>query len=144
MQTSGDGLSKNSEARVLVNLLRAKMTLEKLCEVFNDYMQTIYPKEELTWEEFDDVFSPLLNNCQPLWNTLARMHLVNIYEVFISLIIFVQGDEFEEKTLTIFKAFDVNGGGSLDRKELGKFLQCAILGLYKILGLRLPSRLEIK
>ena len=89
---------------------------------FNDYMQTIYPKEELTWEEFDDVFSPVLNNCKPLWNTLVVMQQVNIYEVFIALIVFVHGVEFEEKTLTIFKAFDVDGGGFLDRNELGKLL----------------------
>ena len=50
------------------------------------------------------------------------MHRINIYEVFISLIIFVKGAEFEEKLLTIFKAFDIDGGGSLDRKELSKFL----------------------
>ena len=91
------------------------MTLEKLCIVFNDYMQTIYPKEELTWEEFDFVFCPVLNNCEPLWNTLAEYKQINIYEVFISLIVFVQGPEFEEKTLTIFKAFDIDGGGTLDR-----------------------------
>lgn len=52
--------------------------------------------------------------------------------------------EFEEKLLTIFKAFDVDGGGSLDRKELSKFLQCAVNGVCKLIGLKSPSRNEIR
>ena len=91
---------------------------------FNDYMQLIYPTEDMTWEEFDSIFSPILNNCERLWNILEEQHNVNIYEVFISLIIFVQNSEFEDKLFTIFKAFDTDGDGSLDRKELSKFLIC--------------------
>ena len=75
---------------------------------------------------------------------MAERHVINIYEVFIALIIFDAKAEFEDKLLTIFKAFDVDGGGSLDRKELGKFLMCAIIGLCKLIGLTAPSRLEIQ
>ena len=64
--------------------------------------------------------------------------------MFITLIIFVRDAEFDVKLLTIFRAFDIDGGGSLDRKELSKFLMCAILGLCKLLGLKPPSRLGIK
>ena len=90
--------------------------------VFNDYMKTIYPKEDLSLEEFDDLFSPILNNSQPLWKILTEKQSINIYEVFISLIVFVKDAEFEEKLLTIFKAFDIDGSGAIDRKELSKFL----------------------
>jgi len=69
--------------------------------------------------------------------------MINIYEVLISLVVFEIQAEFEDKVLTIFKAFDVDGGGSLDRKELSKFLMCAIMGLCKIIGLKQPSRLGI-
>ena len=143
LQTSGASLSKNTEARKLVTSLRSRITLEKLCGVFNDYMLEIYPREDLTWEEFDSLFAPLLNNCLPLYSVLSERQIINIYEVFITLIIFVTGAEFEEKILTIFKAFDVDGGGSLDRKELSKFLMCAIMGLCKMLNLQQPSRLGI-
>ena len=44
----------------------------------------------------------------------------------------------------IFKAFDVSGDGVLDRKELSKFVMCAILGLCKITCLPEPSRVGIK
>ena len=111
---------------------------------FNDYMEACYPKEDLSWEEFDSIFSPILNNCETLYKVLGERHIINIYEVLITLTIFVKNAEFEDKTLTIFKAFDVDGGGSLDRKELSKFLMCAIIGLCKILGLTQPSRLGIQ
>ena len=62
LQTTGASLSKNPEARNLVNQLRGKLTLEKLCTAFNIYMQEIYPKENLTWDEYDIVFASLLNN----------------------------------------------------------------------------------
>ena len=106
----------------MINQLRAKIDLEKLCAVFNDYMETIYPNEDLSYEEFDDLFSPILNNSEPIWKVLTEKQSVNIYEVFISLIVFVKDAEFEEKLLTIFKAFDINGSGDVDRKELSKFL----------------------
>ena len=56
----------------------------------------------------------------------------------------MQKAEFEEKLLTIFKAFDFDGGGSLDRKELSKFMICAIKGLCKIIGLNPPCRVGIQ
>lgn len=72
MQTSGDGLAKNAAARELVTMLRKKITLEKLCIAFNDYIEVIYPREELSYEEFDSIFSPLLNNTQPLFKALSE------------------------------------------------------------------------
>ena len=38
LKTTGSSLSKNPEARNLVNQLRKKLTLEKLCAAFNIYM----------------------------------------------------------------------------------------------------------
>ena len=78
------------------------------------------------------------------YKILSERHIINIYEVFISLVVFVKDVEFEDKVLMIFKAFDVSGDGCLDRKELSKFLMCAILGLCKLTGLPEPSRVGIK
>ena len=86
----------------------------------------------------------MLNNCEPLYKILSERHIINIYEVFIALVVFVKDVEFEEKVLMIFKAFDVSGDGCLDRKELSKFLMCAILGLCKLTCLPEPSRVGIK
>ena len=115
LQTEGSALSQNPKAFKLVNQLRAKLTLENLCEVFNDYMQECYPKEDLTWTEFDTIFSPVLNDCDNIFQLLNTNFLINIYEVFITFVIFIKNAEFEEKLLLIFKAFDIDGGGSLDR-----------------------------
>ena len=72
LNTSGHSLAKNPEARKLVNNLRSKITLEKLCLAFNDYMNDCYPKEDLTYEEYDAIFGQLLNNTEPLFNTLSE------------------------------------------------------------------------
>jgi len=39
----------------------------------------------------------------------------------------------------MFSAFDLDDGGSIDRKELSKFLFSSIVGLCKLLGLPNPS-----
>jgi Ca2+-binding EF-hand superfamily protein len=41
-------------------------------------------------------------------------------------------------------AFDIDGGGTIDRKELSKFLLSAIVGLCKLIGLPPPSFLGIQ
>ena len=75
---------------------------------------------------------------------MAERHIINIYEVFIALVVFCKNVEFEDKILMVFKAFDVSGDGNLDRKELSKFLMCSICGLCKITGLPIPSRIGIQ
>ena len=84
----GVSLNSNPEAKRRVNSIRSHISLEKLCYVFNDYIKDCYPKEDLTWDEFDNIFSPLLNNCEPLYKVLAERHVINIYEVFITLVVF--------------------------------------------------------
>jgi Ca2+-binding EF-hand superfamily protein len=39
----------------------------------------------------------------------------------------------------VFVAFDIDDGGTIDRKELSKFLFSSIVGLCKLLGLPNPS-----
>ena len=99
-------------------------------------MHDVYPREFLTSEEFDSIFSQLLNNTEPLFKTLAERNEVNIYEVLISLVVFESHSDFDEKILTVFKAFDVDGGGTLDKKETSKFLKCSVNGLCKVVGMK--------
>ena len=68
---------------------------------------------------------------------------MNIYELLISLVVFERQSEFEDKCLTIFRAFDVDAGGTFDRKELSKFLKCAVVGICKMINLSPPSHLGI-
>ena len=79
-----------------------------------------------------------------LFDTLAERGIINIYEILISLVVFEPNSEFEDKALMVFKAFDIDGGGTLDKEETSKFLLCGINGLCKMVGLSTPSRLGIK
>jgi len=44
----------------------------------------------------------------------------------------------------LFSAFDLDGGGSIDRKELAVFIMEAVIVLCKIVGLTQPSRFAIQ
>ena len=127
----------------MVNQLRSKLTVENLLQCFSYYMEDCYPREDLNWEEFDHIFSSTLNNCRPTYEALQENSLVNIYEVFIICAIFVTDTDYNEKLLCIFKAFDIDDGGTLDRRELAKFLMCSIMGICKLLKLKAPSKLGI-
>jgi Ca2+-binding EF-hand superfamily protein len=52
--------------------------------------------------------------------------------------VFSDGD-FDLKLLGMFKSFDVDNGGSIDRSELLTFLYAAIYGLCKLLDLKTPG-----
>lgn len=95
----------------------------------------MYPKEYFDWETFDLLFSSMINNPKPLFEFMREGHNVNVPEVFIALIMFCQKAEYDERIRLVFNLFDVDGGGSLDRKEMSKCLQSTIYGLIKLADL---------
>ena len=145
LQTTGTALVMNPTAFKLVNQIRENMTLERLCSCFNVYMEDYYPREDLTQEEYDNVFCQMLNNTSPLFDVLEDRgtRTINIYQLLIALVVFESHAEFDEKVRLIFKAFDIDGSGSLDKSECGKFLISGITGLAKMVGLTAPSRIGI-
>ena len=145
LKTTGTALVMNPTAFKLVNQIREKMTLERLCSCFNIYMEDYYPREDLTLEEYDNVFCLMLNNTSPLFDVLEdrSTRTINIYQLLIALVVFESHAEFDEKVRLIFRAFDVDGSGSLDKSECGKFLIAGITGLAKMVGLTAPSRIGI-
>ena len=115
------------------------VSTEKCFLAFTEYYQTIYPKRDLSREEFDELFSPILNNTNTCFSKLKKEgEKVDIYEAFVSMTVFSEGD-FDLKLHGLFRSFDVDNGGSIDRTELLNFLQAAISGLCKLLELPVPS-----
>ena len=51
--------------------------------------------------------------------------------------------EFNTKIMSLYKIYDTDGSGEIDRDELKKFLRSGILGLCKILSIPLPYENEI-
>ena len=84
-------------------------------ECFDYYLKRYPDKQNLNEEEFDDIFSPILNDCYTYFAELKVPLLVfnywkvnekvNIFEAFLPLCIFAKG-EFDKKIHGIFKAFD--------------------------------------
>lgn len=106
---------KPSNKSLLKKLRRIR--LEKVLEIFRDYVENVHPNETLDAEQFDNLFSPLLNNTTPFFNVFKEGSFVDIYQSFIALTIFSQG-HFDDKIMACFVAFDIDGGGIIDRKEL--------------------------
>jgi len=118
-----------------MNLIK-KIKTEKVFEVFDDYHKNYYPRTELTIEEFDDVFSPILNNTKGVFAKLIQADdTVNIYEAFVNFTVFSNG-KFDIKLRGLFGSFDVDQGGSIDLKEFMAFVSAAIYGLCKLLGIK--------
>lgn len=53
--------------------------------------------------------------------------------------VFSEGD-YDFKLLGMFKSFDVDNGGSIDRQEFLTFLHASIYGLCKLLDLDQPNK----
>ena len=64
-------------------------------------------------------------------------------QALIGLTIFSNGT-FDDKIQTLYTAFDIDGSGSIDRRELSGFLSASIISMCKIVGLPQPSRIKIQ
>lgn len=47
-------------------------------------------------------------------------HKINVLETFIALVFYCYDAEYDDRIRLIFNVFDVDGGGTLDRKEAAK------------------------
>jgi Ca2+-binding EF-hand superfamily protein len=74
-----------------------------------------------------------------VFSKLENCGYVDIYEAFVALTVFSFGD-FDVKLLGLFRSFDTDNGGTIDKQEFLKFLQAAIQGLCKLLKLPIPTQ----
>jgi len=68
----------------------------------------------LTYDEFNDVFSAVINNTAVVFEKLRFNEHVNIYEAFVAMTVFSFG-EFDLKLEGLFRSFDCDDGGTIDR-----------------------------
>jgi hypothetical protein len=107
-------------------------------------MKIYFPRQTLTDEEFDDVFSSLLNECSEYFKLLQdrETEMASFLEAFVALTVFAKGD-FDYKIRGIFIAFDTDESNFIDRKELTILIQNGVYGLCKLVGLPVPHREDI-
>jgi len=97
----------------------------------------------LAYEEFEDVFSSLLGDCEPFFEKLHELtsdkaKVVDIYES-LSIFALFCADEFDQKTAFIFKLFDFDSSDTLELSELVLTIQAVIRALCKMASLPLPT-----
>ena len=107
-------------------------------------MKFYFPREGLTDEEFDDIFSSLLNESSEYFKLLQDKEtgLASFHEAFVALTVFAKG-EFDTKIRGIFIAFDTDESNFIDRKELVILLHHGVYGLCKLVGLPIPHKDDI-
>ena len=99
--------------------------------------------EYMDWENFDMLISPVINNPLPLYDFMREGHNVNIHEVFIALVFFCYKAHYNDRIQLVFNVFDLDHGGTLDRKEASKLVQATIFGLSKLAGLPTPVKSRV-
>jgi Ca2+-binding EF-hand superfamily protein len=97
-----------------------KVKVQKLFLSAEDYFTNFHTKGiiDLDKEQFKEVFSPALNNCNRIFNKLKNTEdRVNFSEAFVSMTIFSEG-MFDTKLQGLYRSFDIDNGGTIDRSEL--------------------------
>ena len=79
----------------MMRMLKDRVTLPKLIELLEDFRNE--PRDRFSWEEFDYLMSPMLNNPLPLFQTICDGDSISFYESFIVLVLFCKYAEFEER-----------------------------------------------
>ena len=130
-------------SKELVQSLHSSLSMNKLVEVIIEYQRDVAPKEYLPYEEFDYLFVSMINNPARLFEFFRTGHNANVLEVFIALIIFCPEAEYDDRIQLVFNLFDIDGGGSLDRKETSKLLQSTINGLTKLADIPPPNKTTV-
>ena len=85
----------------------------------------------------------MLNDCLPYFVKLQHSGEANFYEAFVALALFSKG-EFDRKIRGIYLAFDMDGSGTIDKKELLTFFYNGIFGLCKLLSIPLPRSEDVQ
>jgi hypothetical protein len=128
-----------SERRTeLVANIKRELSLVDLIPVFDDWFTHYRPRTSLNADEFDDLFSPLLNSTEVFWQVIFDQFQADFYIAMTALVIFSRGNT-ESKVSFLFQMFNDDGSPDMDRKELARFFTVTIIGLCKICGLPSPS-----
>ena len=141
----GGFLAKEPEtkmAKSTVKFLRS-IALVNIFECYEYYVKRYDPNNELTRDEFDDVFSPILNDTEVYFNKLVQDDKADFFEALAAMTMFSKG-EFNTKINSLYQIYDADGSGEIDRDELKTFLRSGILGLCKLLCIPIPYENEIQ
>lgn len=131
------------EHKAFVTLIKSRIRLSQLVALFEDWAKNYAPQLQLSEDQFDDVFSPLLNNTAVFFDIVSDHGRADYYTGMVCLVIFSQGD-IEEKVSFLFQMFNADGSDDMDRKEMGKFFLSSIIGLCKICKLPPPSKFGLQ
>ena len=125
----------------MLKLLR-KICPHEVFKAFDEYYAKYYPLSKLNYDQFNEIYCNTINDTKKAFDKLKDgtddKAKVNMYEAFVAMTCFSDG-HFDLKLIGLFKSFDIDDGGTIDRNELQTFLFSAIKGLCKLLDLTVPG-----
>ncbi|CAD8057048.1 unnamed protein product [Paramecium primaurelia] len=131
----------------LINFLKTRKLqhINDCIEMINDSYPT---KSTLILDEYLDVFGGILEEWTEqvfllLENNQSSAGQVDIYESLAVIIVFC-GEEFNTKLEFIYKMFDFDQSGEIEKKELIMTLQASIRALCKIAKLQPPELKDLE
>lgn len=136
VKESKAGLNKST-----IKFLRG-ISLSNIFEWYEYFESKYAPESKLTKEEFDDIFSPILNDTEVFYHRFEVYDRADFYEALNAMTMFSKG-EFNTKIKSLYNIYDVDGSGEIDKDELKVFLKSGILGLCRMLSLSIPLDNEI-
>ena len=127
--------------RPTIKFLRG-ITLSKIFECYAYYESRYAPESKLNKDDFDDIFSPVLNDTEVFFEKYEIGGFADFYEAYTAMTMFSKG-EFNTKIKSLYKIYDIDESGEIDREELKIFLKSGILGLCRLLKISIPMDNEI-
>ena len=70
-------------------------------------MKQYHPKVHLDREEFDDIFSPILNLTDQFFKIIQERGKADFLQAIIAIVLFTEGS-FDDKILFTFQIFDTD------------------------------------
>jgi len=117
-------------------------TLREITECITVLQEDYADCQCLTYDQFEDIFCPIFDDPEQFFKILQNEHdlegTVDIYETLASIAIF-SGEKFERKAAFVFKLFDFDQNGTLEKSEMVLTLQSAVRSLCKFVDIDPPS-----
>ena len=145
---------KKEKTKQQVQEHRNSLTLHLKTKNINDmrdvveYISNVYSQHSLlSQEEFEDIFGIIFDDLvDQAFEALKakKTGKVDLYEGLAVLALLNGDDDFEGRIAFIFKLFDFDGSGSIEKKEFVMSCTAAIIGLSKIAHVPLPTLKEIE
>lgn len=121
-------ISTLSKLYFLLN--KIKVSLNDILECYAYYKEKYKDKQNLTLDEFDDIFSPILSNSKEYFKSIEQNDIIDLKEAVIPLFLFCKGltEEKLEWTVRLYEKEEKK----ILKDEVIELIQHSARGVWKL------------